>query len=380
VKIVSVMTTASLGGAEFAAVELLDALAMRGHDVVMLSDHPDLARGDMGRRTQIRLQPIAIGPKLSARTYGDLVLRAPLLLRRLRESLEAEAPYDVLMLHYKKEQLLGSLLPRRLRAALVWAEWGPVPHPLRRSLPRRVYVAAARKAAAILAVSDGTRRSLVDTGIPPQLLTRVPNAIRPDLIDFTAEGRSRVRKSLGIPEDGFVVGCVSRLHAKKRNDVLVQAVTRLQDERTHLVIAGNGEAEERLRALAAPLNGRAHFLPTLRRELPDVLSAFDVAVSCPSPTEGQPRALIMAMLARRAWLSTAAEGATELVRQDCGTIVTPEHDPSALAAQLRIYREDAGRRAREGATARRLAEATFAAPVVGARVDELLREVVGAGR
>ena len=42
VKIVSVMTTDAAGGAEFAAVEMLDALAERGHEVVMLSDQ----RGD----------------------------------------------------------------------------------------------------------------------------------------------------------------------------------------------------------------------------------------------------------------------------------------------------------------------------------------------
>ena len=34
------MSGAAPGGAEFAAVELLDALAARGHEVVMLSDSP----------------------------------------------------------------------------------------------------------------------------------------------------------------------------------------------------------------------------------------------------------------------------------------------------------------------------------------------------
>ena len=43
-KIVSVMTTSSAGGAEFAAVEMLDALSARGHDVVLLSDMPGIER------------------------------------------------------------------------------------------------------------------------------------------------------------------------------------------------------------------------------------------------------------------------------------------------------------------------------------------------
>ena len=48
VKIVSVMTTDAAGGAEFAAVEMLDALAASGHDVVMLSD-----QSDIGRQTRV---------------------------------------------------------------------------------------------------------------------------------------------------------------------------------------------------------------------------------------------------------------------------------------------------------------------------------------
>ena len=47
-KIVSVMTTDSSGGAEFAAVEMLDALRARGHDVVMLTDMAGMGR-DTGR-------------------------------------------------------------------------------------------------------------------------------------------------------------------------------------------------------------------------------------------------------------------------------------------------------------------------------------------
>ena len=40
-KIVSVMTTDSSGGAEFAAMEMLEALRQRGHETVMLTDMPE---------------------------------------------------------------------------------------------------------------------------------------------------------------------------------------------------------------------------------------------------------------------------------------------------------------------------------------------------
>ena len=39
-----------------------------------------------------------------------------------------------------------------------------------------------------------------------------------------------MRSELGIPDDAFVVGCISRFHPKKRNDVVVEAVEMDFDE------------------------------------------------------------------------------------------------------------------------------------------------------
>ena len=55
---------------------------------------------------------------------------------RLRRALERQLPYDVLLVHYKKEQLMAASLPRRLRGRLVWAEWGPVPYQFRARVAR----------------------------------------------------------------------------------------------------------------------------------------------------------------------------------------------------------------------------------------------------
>ena len=139
----------------------------------------------------------------------------------------------------------------------MWEEWGPVPYPLRKGLPRRAYLAAGRDAALVLAVSEGTRNSVVDVGVNAAKVIVVPNVLRTEEIRFTVEGRARVRSELGIPPDAFVVGCISRFHPKKRNDVVVEAVAGMADERAHLILAGDGETEAELRELAAPLGARA---------------------------------------------------------------------------------------------------------------------------
>ncbi|HYM55202.1 MAG TPA: glycosyltransferase family 4 protein, partial [Solirubrobacteraceae bacterium] len=195
-------------------------------------------------------------------------------------------------------------------------------------------------------------------------------------IRYTEQGRRRVREELGTPEEAFVVGCVSRFHRKKRNDVVVQAVCELEDPRVHLILAGAGETEMQLRELAAPLGERAHFIPTPGAEIPDVMSAFDVSVFCPSPTEGAPRAVILGMLASRPCLSTGAEGVSDMITPEIGGIADPENDPGSLRALLAGYIDDPQRVAREGAAARRHAERTYAAPVVAESIEGLLDEAI----
>ena len=161
--------------------------------------------------------------------------------------------------------------------------------------------------------------------------------------------------------------------------MVVEAVRDLNDPRVHLILAGAGETESQLRSLAAPLGERAHFIATPGSEVPDVLSAFDVSVFCPSPTEGAPRAVILGMLATRPCLSTGAEGVSDMITPEIGGIADPENDPASLRELLVRYVDDPERVAREGAEARRHAERTYAAPLVAQLIEGLLDDVIAPG-
>lgn len=363
-KIVSVMNTAARGGAEFAALEMLEALMARGHEAILLSERPDVAD-----EHSVESRAVDLGPKLRLSTWRSLMFRWPKIVRALRDELEKEMPYDVLLVHYKKDQLLARWLPKRLRPLVVWAEWGPVPFPMRKGLPRRMYLNAAKHADVIMAISEGTKQNLIDVGIPAEKITYVPNVMRAAELDFTAAGRKVVRAQLDIPRNAFVVGCVSRFHPKKRNDVVVRAVAEVDG--AHLVMAGEGETEEELRGLAAPLGDRAHFVATPGDDIAAFMSAFDVSVFCPSPTEGAPRAVLLGMLARRPPLSTGAEGVASLINDGVGVITAPENDVPALVSALREYQGDAKRRKREGELARERIATTHGSEVVAKQIEDL---------
>jgi glycosyltransferase involved in cell wall biosynthesis len=62
--------------------------------------------------------------------------------------------------------------------------------------------------------------------------------------------------------------------------------------------------------------------------------------------------IVMAQLVGVPVVATDPEGAAELIPSGTGTIVSPSHDPAALAEVLMEYRNDPARRRREAAAAR----------------------------
>jgi glycosyltransferase involved in cell wall biosynthesis len=286
------------------------------------------------------------------------------------------APIDVLLVHYKKEQLLSALIPRSLVSAVVWAEWGPLPVRMRTGLPRALYVLAARSAESLIAESPTTAASLVDAGVAADRIVVIPNVLDPEDVAFDQVARLEYRRRWGL-EGCFVLGCISRLDAAKRIDVAIDALGYL-DESTILVIAGDGEHENELRRRAAKYGSRVRFVGGARGRVAHILSACDVQIYTPSPSEGAARAITLGQLVGRPVIASAPEGAETLVDAGTGTIVTPAHDARALARCIEIYRDDPARVAREGVAGRQQASERIrrANPIV--ELEHALRQAAQA--
>lgn len=354
--VVSVQTSGEQGGGEYANVEMLSGLQAHGFEVTLLSNQPALVEG-----TTVPIIQIELGPKIRRTTLRRVALGFPAWLWRLRSELKRQArdsPIDVLLLHFKKEQLMSALLPRRLTGAVVWAEWGRLPEPIAHGPARFLYLAAARRAKLIVAVSESTRGSLIDAGVPAEKVVVIHNIVDGREVFFDAAARSRYRREWGVGEETFVLGCISRLNASKRNDVIVDALAYLPDT-VMLVLAGDGEDEPALRVRAAPYGDRVRFLPTPRGYVQEVLSGCDLSVFAPQQVEGAPRSIIFGQLSERAVIASGPEGADGMVVAGTGAIVSPAHDPRALAACIESHRIDPERCAREGKAGRELALARY---------------------
>jgi len=142
--------------------------------------------------------------------------------------------------------------------------------------------------------------------------------------------------SLGIPAGASILLWVGRLDPIKGLDVLLNAFAQvLASAKTnldmHLLLAGDGPLRRQLEtdALRLGLGSAVHFLGA-RNDIPSLLRAVDAFVF-PSRTEGLPNALLEAMAAGKAIITTQVPGCRDLIHdRKNGLVVSPE-DTKGLA-------------------------------------------------
>jgi glycosyltransferase involved in cell wall biosynthesis len=219
-----------------------------------------------------------------------------------------------------------------------------------RRLGMRV-VAVSRDLAAFLAAGlplPLEAISVVHNGIP--LAAPLPAAAH-------AAARAATRRSLGIPVDAPLLLAVGNLYPVKDHATLLRAAATLPG--VSVAIAGRGEEEEKLRALAAELGlgARLHLLG-LRDDVADLHRAADLFVQ-PSRSEGLPLAILEAMGAGLPVVATRVGGIHEAVIDGRTGRLVPPADPAALAAALRELLDAPERRAAFGRAGAARAEQEF---------------------
>ena len=257
---------------------------------------------------------------------------------------------DVVHAHQFGSNVWGSLLARLTGVPVVVAHdhnWSFEGEPLRRLLDRELI---ARFADVFVAVSASARRRMVEVeGIDPSLVRVIPNGIA--ALQPTS-GRD-IRAELGIPPDAHVVGTVTVLRPEKALHVLIRAAELLAREVAglHVVIVGIGPEQRALQELVRELRLEAsvRFLGH-RNDVPDLLEAFDVAVSC-SDFEGAPLAVIEYMAAAKPVVATRVGGIPELIEDGTHGVLVERRDPPGLARAIAALLRDRRRGAQLGAQA-----------------------------
>ena len=247
----------------------------------------------------------------------------------------------------------------------------------------------ARAVDAISVISGYTRAALAPWVAEHAALVDLPPGVDVDAFSPPVDGGPG-RTRHGIAPHAPLVVCVSRLVARKGQDVLVEAWpdVRARCPGARLLLVGDGPLRRRLARRVAALG--LHDAVTLVGEvawadLPAYHAAADVfAMPCRTrlgglDVEGLGIVFLEAQASGTPVVVGRSGGAPEAVRDGVTGVVVDGRDRFAVADALVALLVDPARRAALGAAGRAFVSATYAWPVVTARFDAILRELV-AGR
>lgn len=377
-KLVVVIDSLEVGGAEVQTVAILPELAKQGWsiDLVTVTGRERLAPALAGRGARIRSRPRAAG-RLDR--LGRLLWLAGTLLKlagaRPRPVLYALLPYATVIAG-PIALLRGCPLAVGRRSRNFYRE---KLHPVVRWIEGQV----VRRADAVVANAEASRQDLIAEGAEPDRVVVIANGVDPDRVR-PAANPAALRRNLSINPDTLVLLQVANFFPYKGHADLLAALSALcRDGRLPpdwlVLFAGcdpaGSENLDRLRAQARALGllDRVRFLGE-RGDIGGLLGIADIAV-CASHQEGLSNALLEAMAAGLAVVSTDVGGHRQALADGRAGVIVPPHAPEELAAALGRLLHDPDLRARLGAAAAARAAESYSLPASARALSLVLDRV-----
>lgn len=375
-RIVYVLTSLGIGGAEHQALELAARMERRGHQVAIIVLREPV-KEHLEHWEQCAQWPGTVSVEhLWLRKRPLSFVRALAQAKKIVRQFRAEVVHS----HSFHANVFARLVMMQLHMpALVCT----VHNVYEGGWPRMLaYRLTDRLCGRTTAVSEAAAERFVRLrAIPAHKCAVIANGVDVDRLSPDAERRARTRAAMAASGE-FVWLAAGRIVPAKDYPNLLRAFARVQGARSgaRLWIAGGAKdkVDIPLRALAAELGiaEQVHWLG-LRRDLPALLDAADGFVLA-SAWEGMPLVLAEAMAMKKPVVATDVGGVRELVGE-AGCIV-PVRDPQALGdAMTSMMQMSSEERTAQGCAARERIVQRFS---MDARADEwerLYEDVLRAG-
>lgn len=377
-RIVTVLTSLGMGGAEKLALAVAERMARRGHDVTMLSLRPRLTEQ---------------WPTTLPVTYLDMHKNPASVaagFRRGRHFLREFRP-DLVHSHSFHANVLTRLLTIGVPRAVVVSSVHNVYEGGRMRM--LAYRLTDRWSLRTVAISQAAAERFVRLKAIPQHKCSVRgHGIDTEVFAPDAERRAVTRNQMGREATGtdstFVWLCAGRIAPAKDYPNLLRSFAKAEHARsdTRLWIAGGGSdgAREELETLARELGvGEKVFFLGLRRDLPALLDAADGFV-LGSAWEGLPQVIAETMAMEKPVVATDVGGVRELMgdqgKRLLGTLV-PAKEPGVLAAAMvTTMLRNRDEAALEGEAAREFIQRRFSIEAVADGWEELYKQGIAGER
>lgn len=367
-RILHILPSLGIGGAEMMATDLMTGLAATGHEVMAVGLYPE--RGSL---VEDRLQHGHVAVRYLGKRRGLDLRMLPAVSRTVREFQP-----DVVHTHLS---VLRYVFPILLRQAVPVAI-----HTLHNAAAREAdgfgrfvqRLAFARHVVPVAVSRDGATTYEEVYGRPCPAM--IPNCIPIDRYDLPAGVGAAWRERNEFGPDDLIFACVGRLEEQKNPLGLIRAFSAVEDSRAHLILVGGGSYQDRVTKFIAAKNlqSRIHVMG-VRNDIEDCLAAANVFVLA-SDWEGSPLAVMEAMAAGLPVVSTGVGGVPELVEHGRDGILVAQGDMKGLGAAMQMLARDADRRRGLGASGRRRARSEFAVGAMTQRYAVLYQSLLEAAK
>lgn len=155
------------------------------------------------------------------------------------------------------------------------------------------------------------------------------------LSDFDIEKK---RAELGICVDDIALLSVGELNQNKNHEVIVRAISELNNDRIHYFIAGQGVKEKELIELATKLNVNLHLLG-YRTDIAELYNMADIFVF-PSIREGLSVSLMEAMASGMPCIVSNIRGNVDLIEEGMGGYLCTPQNVHSFAQRMKLLIED----------------------------------------
>ncbi|TCV93493.1 glycosyltransferase [Biostraticola tofi] len=192
---------------------------------------------------------------------------------------------------------------------------------------------------AIISVSDGVQKKLVQHGVNPRICHTVFNGI--DVHQPLPDGR-QLRQSFTADEDTFVFGSIGSLILRKSHHHILQALHLFNyaypAARWKMVMVGAGPEHQALVKMAANYRILDNVIFTgFKSNAMEYLAAFDAFILA-SSSEGLPRVVLEAMLLNTPVIGSNVIGTAELIHHEETGLLFPYGDTQLLFRHFeRLY-------------------------------------------
>lgn len=332
------------GGAEMGIVRLIKALSYPPFTHSVCSVSPDL-------RMKNLLQPEVGCYSLGIEGQGRLAFTS-------FSSIFRRAGVDIAHVNNIAPWFDVALASKLCRIRCIQTFHGVEDNTLKFSPLKRLQLFLSLRMSDCLTSVSGASADLLSrlSGFDKKQIKVIDNGIDTDFFSPAGPGdKKQIRKTLGLPEDRCIVGCVAALRPVKNHKGLLAAfskVIRIQKD-CLLVLVGDGPLTEELKKMSENAGLDSHVIFVGQRDnVEHYLKAFDIFV-LNSKTEGLSYAILEAMASGLPIVATDVGGNSQIIDNGENGILYEQGDEKKLSEALIDIIKNQERLSRMGAMARK---------------------------